>query len=162
MKTLKFKNSAHIISSIFVLFLILWGSADANAQRKNIIEEDFVSFSYDNNNPVEVYSFVSIEKMENDEIERKEYHYGNILPNGIGLPSIEKVDVNRCREIYDSLESHLIKEDNNNDNAHLIKFEGDNDTAYLINPDWDGHWSGYLTNEPLAHLVNPNWDGHNA
>lgn len=132
--------------------LAFWAKNSFSQMNDNdIINEDFVAFRYDGNNPVECPAFVSIEKMEENEVERKEYHYGSVLPNGIGLPALENLDVNRCREIFESLESNLIKEDCD-------------DSAYLINPDWNGHWSGYLTkDDTLAHLVNPDWDGaHNA
>lgn len=164
MKTSVKTSDAKIQKRLFMIFVLVIitfvvGVKSTFGQRKQIeyvvtTEEpaEFCSFRYDGfSNPLDAPAFVSIETLENDEIDRKMEEY-----NPQGLPSMEEVKKTSIIMILleNVLLGHLIKEEGDERVAHLIKEEGDNETAEAPH---------LIKDDTLAHLVNPDWDGaHSA
>gem|GEM_PF-4360468 len=131
---------------IFVLVIITFvvGVKSTFGQRKQVIdeismtEEPTVAFRYDGfENPIDAPAFVSLETLQNDEIDRKMEQY-----NPQGLPSMENVKKNPIIMIVlENLLGHLTKDDTqdlafrhlikDDTLGFLIKEEGDNETAAL-------------------------------
>lgn len=141
----------NILGSIMIaLFLIFWGSSDAQAQKKSKIDEGaltvaeptegFCTFQYDGvMSGIEFPANVSKQQLEDDELNRKMREYATPLPKNSNRFSLEDINNNILEEVMETIGSdkalvHLIKEDDSL--AHLIK--EDTLMANLMNENYDG------------------------